>query len=180
MVKLPGKPALPFTPTTDERGNPTTCRCCGMLAFGIGRPTPGQRNPDPGFMCRPCLVAAGDLTKLDRVSLYEVKALEHGKDGLNAYYKEVGMAAPEIANDRAAVVAAMDAGGSWLADVGITDMSEMSEEQVEDFIKTILAAGVAGFSGMDSHDDLFQLLAVRAAWEGCARGVREALREAPF
>ncbi|UYE95807.1 hypothetical protein HAAEEKHM_00087 [Sinorhizobium phage AP-16-3] len=126
MTKLPGKPALPFTPTTDERGNPTTCKCCGMLAFGIGRPTPGQRNPDPGFMCKPCMVAAGDLTKLDRVSLYEVRALEAG----------------------------VEAVGAWLQEKGITDLALM--------------------------DELDAKLLVRAAWEGCARGVREALREAPF
>ncbi|ABF71345.1 p098 [Rhizobium phage 16-3] len=124
MTKLPGKPALPFTPTTDERGNPTTCRCCGMLAFGIGRATPHSK--DPGFMCKPCMVAAGDLTKLDRVSLYEVKALESG----------------------------VEAVGQWLSEKGITDLALM--------------------------DELDAKLLVRAAWEGCARGVREALREAPF
>lgn len=125
MTRLPtGKPILPFTPTTDERGNPTVCKCCGMLAFGIGRPTPGSK--DPGFMCKPCMVAAGDLTKLDRVSLYEVKALEAG----------------------------VEAVGAWLSEKGITDLALM--------------------------DDLDAKLLVRAAWEGCARGVREALREAPF
>lgn len=125
MAALPGKPILPFTPTTDERGNPTVCKCCGMLAFGIGRAAPGSK--DPGFMCKPCMVATGDLTKLDRVSLYEVKALEAG-------------------------VAAV---GEWIeANGGITELAH--------------------------YDELMQLLLVRAAWEGCARGVREALREAPF
>lgn len=181
-ARLPGKPILPFNPTADANGSPTTCRCCAMLAFGVGRIDPADRRrpPDPGFTCKPCILAAGDITKLDRVSLYEVKALESGAANLAAYYKEVGLSAPTVANDRNAVVAAMDAGGSWLADAGISDLSAMSEEQVEDFIKTVLAAGVAGFSGMEAHDDLFQLLAARAAWEGCARGVREALREAPF
>lgn len=128
MVRLPGKPAVPFHPTQDERGNPTTCRCCGMLAFGIGRPDPTDRRrpPDPGFLCKPCMVAAGDLTKLDRVSLYEVRALEAG----------------------------VEAVGQWLSEKGITDLALM--------------------------DELDAKLLVRAAWEGCARGVREALREAPF
>ncbi|WP_274868295.1 hypothetical protein [Sinorhizobium meliloti] len=66
------------------------------------------------------------MTKLDRVSLYEVKALESG----------------------------VEAVGQWLSEKGITDLALM--------------------------DELDAKLLVRAAWEGCARGVREALREAPF
>jgi len=125
MVKLSGKNILPFNPTVDPQGSPTVCKCCGMLSFGIGRTTPGTK--DPGFMCKPCMVAAGDLTKLDRVSLYEVKALEAG----------------------------VEAVGEWIAaNGGITELAH--------------------------YDELMQLLLVRAAWEGCARGVREALREAPF
>lgn len=128
MVPLPGKPIVPFTPTQDQNGAPTVCKCCGMLSFGIGRadPTDRRRPPDPGFMCKPCMVAAGDLTKLDRVSLYEVKALESG----------------------------VEAVGAWLDERGITDLALM--------------------------DELDAKLLVRAAWEGCARGVREALKEAPF
>ncbi|THK38159.1 hypothetical protein EHS39_11625 [Ensifer sp. MPMI2T] len=124
MKPLPGKPILPFSPTQDERGSPTACKCCGMLAFGIGRAD--KTTKDPGFMCKPCMVATGDLTKLDRVSLYEVKALEAG----------------------------VEAVGAWLTERGITDLAVM--------------------------DELDAKLLVRAAWEGCARGVREALREAPF
>ncbi len=128
MTKLPGKPILPFTPTQDENGSPTVCRCCGCLSVGIGRsdPTDKRRPPDPGFMCKPCMIAAGDLTKLDRVSLYEVKALEYG----------------------------VQAVGAWLEQKGITDLAMM--------------------------DELDAKLLVRAAWEGCAKGVRESLREAPF
>jgi len=128
MAPLPGKPVIPFTPTQDENGSPTACKCCGALAFGIGRSDPADksRNKDPGFMCKPCIVAAGDLTKLDRVSFYEVKALESG----------------------------VEAVGKWLDERGITDLALM--------------------------DELDAKLLVRAAWDGCARGVREALREAPF
>lgn len=128
MTKLPGKSILPFSPTQDESGAPTVCKCCGMLAFGIGRSNPldRSRDKDPGFMCKSCMLAAGDLTKLDRVSLYEVKALESG----------------------------VEAVGKWLEEKGITDLALM--------------------------DELDAKLLVRAAWEGCARGIRESLREAPF
>lgn len=77
-------------------------------------------------MCRKCIDAVGDLKKLDRVSLYEVKALEAG-------------------------VATV---GEYLRSIGKTDLGEC--------------------------DELEATLLVRAAWEGCARGVREALKEAPF
>ncbi len=63
---------------------------------------------------------------MDRVSLYEVKALESG----------------------------VEAVGKWLEEKGITDLALM--------------------------DELDAKLLVRAAWEGCARGIRESLREAPF
>jgi hypothetical protein len=127
MAKLPptGQPIIPFTPTQDTDGQPTVCKACGCLAFGIGRPAPGSK--DPGYLCKPCIVAIGDLTKLDRVSIYEVKALEKG----------------------------VEAVGEWIASNGnLTDLAH--------------------------YDELMQLMLVKAAWEGCARGVREALREAPF
>lgn len=129
MTKLPGEPIVPFGPTQDENGSPTLCKCCGMLAIGVGRSDPNDRRrpPDPGFMCKPCMVSIGDLRKLDRVSLYEVKALESG----------------------------VEAVGEWIsANGGITELAH--------------------------YDELMQKMLVRAAWEGCARGVREALKEAPF
>jgi hypothetical protein len=73
------------------------------------------------------MVSTGDLTKLDRVSLYEVKALEAG----------------------------VEAVGEWIAANG-------------------------GLTELSHYDELMQKMLVRAAWEGCARGVREALKEAPF
>lgn len=129
-MKLPpinqrlAKPILPITPTMDENGAPTTCKACGQIAFGIGRHSPGAK--DPGFLCKPCIVATGDLTKLDRLSLYELKALDAGVESV----------------------------GEYLTEKGITDLALM--------------------------DELDARMIVKAAWEGCARGVREALREAPF
>lgn len=129
MVKLPGKPIIPFTPTVDENHTPTVCKACGCLSIGLGRSDPKDRsrNADPGYLCKSCIVAIGDLTKLDRISIYEVKALEAG----------------------------VEAVGEWIAaNGGITELAH--------------------------YDELMQLMLVRAAWEGCARGVREALRDAPF
>lgn len=125
MAAIPtGRPIIPFSPTVDENHSPTICKACGCVAFGIGRSTPGSK--DPGYLCKPCIVAIGDLTKLDRVSIYEVKALEAG----------------------------VEAVGEWLDEKGIYDLTLM--------------------------DDLDRLMLVKAAWEGCARGVRDAMRDAPF
>lgn len=108
MAKLQtGRPILPIQPTQDENHNPTVCKACGGLAIGLGRSTPGSR--DPGFLCKPCIVAVGDLTKLDRLSLYEVKALEGGKE----------------------------AGGQWLAEKGITDVALLDDLDILLFCKAI-------------------------------------------
>jgi len=120
-------PVLPFQPTQDETGSPTTCLACGQIAFGVGC---GVRRAgkmiDPGFMCKPCIVSAGDLTKLERLSVYELQALDAGVESV----------------------------GEYLEQKGVYDLTLM--------------------------DELDRRMLVKAAWEGCARGVREALKEAPF
>jgi len=127
MAPLPGRNILPIIPTVDEDNNPTTCIACGRIAIGIGRAVKqGGKILDPGFMCKGCIVKIGDLSKLDRLSVFELQALESG----------------------------VEAVGKWLDERGITDLALM--------------------------DELDAKLLVRAAWDGCARGVREALREAPF
>lgn len=127
MTKLPGRPVLPITPTADENDNPTTCMCCGRIAIGVGRAIKqGARVIDNGFLCKQCIVAVGDLSKIDRLSVYELKALDAG----------------------------VDAVGEYLSTIGIYDLTLM--------------------------DELNQRMIVKAAWEGCARGVRAALSEAPF
>lgn len=132
MTKLPNapinlqKPTLPITPTADEAGNPTTCRACGRIAIGIGVGFTNKHDKDPGYLCRQCIVAVSDLSKMDRLSVYELKALDAG----------------------------VDAVGEYIAEHGVTDLAYF--------------------------DELMQRMLVKAAWEGCIRGVREALKEPPF
>lgn len=124
MTPLPlGKPVLPIAPTQDETGAPTCCKACGRVAMGIGRGT----KTDAGFLCKGCLVAVSDLSKFDRLSLFELKALDAG----------------------------VEAVGEWIDQNG-------------------------GVTDLQYFDDLMQRMLVKAAWEGCIRGVREALKEAPF
>lgn len=127
MVALPGKPVLPITPTADENDNPTTCMCCGRIAIGVGRAIKqGARVIDNGFLCKQCIVAVGDLSKMDRLSVYELKALDAG----------------------------VDAVGEYIAEHGVTELAHF--------------------------DELMQRMMVKAAITGFAKGVRDALKEAPF
>lgn len=124
MTPIPtGKPILPISPTQDETGAPTCCKACGRVSMGIGRGS----KADPGFLCKGCLVAVSDLSKFDRLSLFELKALDAG----------------------------VEAVGEWIDQNG-------------------------GVTDLQYFDDLMQRMLVKAAWEGCIRGVREALKEAPF
>ncbi|WP_247750170.1 DUF6511 domain-containing protein [Rhizobium sp. 16-449-1b] len=54
-----------------------------------------------------------------------------------------------------ALDAGVEAVGEWIADNG-------------------------GLTELAHYDELNQRLLVKAAWEGCARGLREALKDAPF
>lgn len=123
MTRLPGKTVLPITPTQDDTGAPTTCMACGRVAMGIGR----HQHKDPGFLCKGCLVAVSDLSKFDRLSLFELAALDAG----------------------------VEAVGEWIDQRGLG-------------------------THLEHYDELDQRMLVKAAWEGCIRGVRAALKEAPF
>lgn len=125
MTKLPtGKPIIPFNPTVDPAGDPTTCFCCGMRAVALGI---NHQKGDPQYLCRRCIVAIDDYKKIKRLDEFELAALDAG----------------------------VDAVGDWIAERGIgTELS--------------------------NYDELDQRMLVKAAWEGCARGLRAALKEAPF
>ncbi|WP_244625089.1 DUF6511 domain-containing protein [Rhizobium daejeonense] len=71
-------------------------------------------------------MAVSDLSKMDRLSVYELKALDSG----------------------------VEAVGEYIGEHGVTNLLDF--------------------------DDLMQRMLVKAAWEGCIRGVREALKDAPF
>jgi hypothetical protein len=125
MAKLPtGRPILPFSPTADAAGDPTTCFACGMRAVALGI---NHQKGDPQYLCRRCVVAIDDYKKIRRLDDYELAALDGG----------------------------VDAVGEWIAENG-------------------------GLTELAHYDELMQRLLVKAAWEGCARRLREVLKEAPF
>ena len=122
------KPAIPHQPTVDENHDPTACMACGRMAIGSGRGVfTNKKMVDPGYLCKGCIVAIPDLSRLDRLSPYELQALDAG----------------------------VEAVGEWILQRGAgTDLAHF--------------------------DELDQRMLVKAAWLGCAQGVREALKEAPF
>lgn len=125
MTRLPtGKPIIPFTPTVDPAGDPTTCFCCGMRAVALGI---NHQKGDPQYLCRRCVVAIDDYKKIRALDQYELAALDGG----------------------------VDAVGEWIAERGIG-------------------------THLEDYDELDQRMLVKAAWEGCARRLREVLKEAPF
>ncbi|MEB2845908.1 DUF6511 domain-containing protein [Endobacterium cereale] len=126
MTKIPGKAVLPIAPTCDEIGAPTTCKACGRIAMGIGVGFKTKSDEDPGYLCKGCITAVSDLSKMDRLSLFELQALDAG----------------------------VEAVGEYIGEHGVTELLHF--------------------------DELMQRMLVKAAWEGCIRGVRAALKEAPF
>lgn len=127
MTKLPGKPVLPITPTQDEDGTPTTCTACGRIAMGIGVGFKHRNDDEPRYLCKGCITAVSDLSKFDRLSVFELAALDAGVDAVGDYILERGLG---------------------------TDLQ--------------------------FYDSLDQRMLVKAAWEGCIKGVRAALKEPPF
>lgn len=126
MSKLPGRTVLPITPTCDDAGTPTTCTACGRIALGIGVGFKNRKDDDPRYLCKGCITAVSDLSKFDRLSVFELQALDAG----------------------------VEAVGEYLGTIGLYDLTQM--------------------------DELNRRMIVKAAWEGCIRGVREALKEPPF
>jgi hypothetical protein len=80
------KPIIPFTPTVDERGQPTICHCCGRRAIGIGITPKG----DPGYLCGECILLVEELRKVRRMDLYELAALDGAVDAMGDYIESKG------------------------------------------------------------------------------------------
>ncbi len=92
MAQLPtGKPILPITPTQDEHGTPTVCRCCGRIAMGIGVGFKDRKDTDPGYLCQGCIQAVKDLSLMNRLSLFELQALDEGVDAVGEYIATHGV-----------------------------------------------------------------------------------------
>lgn len=177
------KPILPFSPTVDANNDPTVCCACGRCSIGVGVGWITWNDPktkDPMFLCQICIVSSGDLTKMQRLNHYELKALHTGLEAWLTYYKSFGLTAPSVLDNRAALNAGMEAGGAWLEEKGITDLSEMEPDDILRFVRAVWGGCATGAATPEAQDELTQLMAVKEIWAGCARGVREALKEAPF
>lgn len=180
-MKLPGKPILPITPTADEHGNPTICRCCPRRAIGAGVGLTSRHDSDPGFLCSECLMLIETIKTVRRFDVYELHALDAAVEAVSEYRKQFGFQFPHATRDQNALTAGMDAGGGWLAERGVSDLSTLSEEQVLDFVKAIFSGCLAGLAEVDNFDELDGRMMVKAAITGFGDGLRKLLREeAPF
>lgn len=94
MSPIPGKNILPIMPTADEDHTPTTCQACGRVSLGIGRAIKqGGKVMDPGYICRQCIMIVSDLSKMDRLSTYELQALDAGVAAVGEYILDRGLGA---------------------------------------------------------------------------------------
>lgn len=185
---LPGthKPMLPITPTQDENYTPTVCCACGRVSLGIGvgftgRPSGSYAPPqDPMYLCKLCINAAGELSNLQRLSTYELKAIDTGVAYVQAYFATLGLKRPVAFTDTKALDAGMAAGGEWLGTHGVSDLTVLEPDQIRDFVRVIWEGCMAGLTGIEDQDELTQRMMVKEAWAGCVDGVRAALREGPF
>ena len=106
---------------------PDACAICGRQATGAG--IAGTRKGEPWkWLCTECLLIVNQIKEVRRLKPYEEKALHGG----------------------------MAAAGSFLEDLGKTDLSSFEEEEA--------------------------LMLVDAIWKGCADEIRRLIKEgeAPF
>lgn len=77
--------------------DPSTCYVCTRHAIGVGVSPKQPYN----YICKECLMAIDDLTRIRRSTAYELKAREGG----------------------------MEAAGEYLQSLGKTDLAEFEEEE---------------------------------------------------
>lgn len=77
---------MTFTPTSLPSGQPTTCRCCGRHARGIGVGT----GKDPGYLCGECILLVEEISRVRRMDPYELQALDGGVDAVGEYIESLG------------------------------------------------------------------------------------------
>lgn len=100
MTPLPKGPthataaSLPFTPTDDEHGNATVCWCCGFRADNLGIATARLKEKaatEKNYICVKCAVVVGRVRAADRLSQFELKALDGGVDAVGEYIATHGI-----------------------------------------------------------------------------------------
>lgn len=88
--------------------DPADCWVCSRHAIGVGVGLTNPRDKDPKWLCKECIMAIDDLTRIRRPSAYELKAREGGMDAAAPLVEQYG-----------------------------SDLAEWSEEQVLMFVGTV-------------------------------------------
>lgn len=78
---------LPFRPTADKTGYPTTCLCCGRHAHGIGI---GDPRRDPLFLCPDCMAMLTKIKDVTNWNGYELAAVGYAISALEPFIEEHG------------------------------------------------------------------------------------------
>lgn len=174
---------VPFNPTVDEDHNPTVCVACGRCSIGVGVGSFSGRDPktkDPMYICQLCVTSVGDLTRMHRLNVYELKALDEAVKSQDEWFAQFGLPPAGMSTDAKAIAAGVESAGEFLATLSTTDLALFTEEQRNEFVLAIWRGCASGFTGLSVHDELDRRMIAKAAVEGFGRGVRNALSEAPF
>ncbi|MDO3431168.1 DUF6511 domain-containing protein [Rhizobium sp. CBN3] len=81
---------MTFTPTATAEGQPTTCRCCGRHAIGMGISRMAKSTDDPGYLCGECILLIEEIKRVRRMDPYELAALDGGVDAVGEYIDSIG------------------------------------------------------------------------------------------
>lgn len=78
---------LPFRPTSDKHGYPTSCLSCGRHAHGIGIGNPKQ---DPHYLCPECMALLTKIKDITNWNGYELAAITHAIEAVGPFIEEHG------------------------------------------------------------------------------------------
>lgn len=78
---------IPFRPTADKTGYPTTCLCCARHAHGIGI---GDPRRDPLFLCPDCMAMLTKIKDVTNWNGYELAAVSHAIEAVGPFIEEHG------------------------------------------------------------------------------------------
>lgn len=82
------RPAVPFNPTRDQDGYPTTCHCCGRHAVGIGIGDPVRG--DPKYLCEECVLLVETVKSIRSWNGYERAAITRAVDAVGPFVQRHG------------------------------------------------------------------------------------------
>lgn len=81
--------------------DPATCYVCTRHAIGVGVGFTSPRDKDPKYLCKECLMAIDDLTRIKRPTAYELAARAGGMEAAAPLIEEYGTDLGEYTEEQA-------------------------------------------------------------------------------